>query len=51
MVRSGPWTLEKGAEGPAVPVNFAITVNDEAVGSIGLDFGTGKFHPSPSTFR
>lgn len=37
-VRSGTWTPETSSQGPARPTNFAITVNDEAVGSIGLDF-------------
>ena len=42
LVRCGPWTLETGSQGPAViPTSFAITVNDEAVGSIGVDFGKG----------
>jgi [ribosomal protein S5]-alanine N-acetyltransferase len=37
-VKSGPWTLETGSQGLAIPTAFAITVNDECVGSIGLDF-------------
>ncbi|KAK5116065.1 hypothetical protein LTR85_009347 [Meristemomyces frigidus] len=37
-VRSGKWTAENGSEGPPLPTSFAITVNDEAVGSIGLEF-------------
>jgi RimJ/RimL family protein N-acetyltransferase len=36
---SGPWTPETGAQGPLIPTNYAIVVNDEACGSIGLDFG------------
>ncbi|KAF2479082.1 acyl-CoA N-acyltransferase [Neohortaea acidophila] len=35
---SGPWTPETGSQGPKLPANYAITVNDEAVGSIGLEF-------------
>lgn len=38
QVRSGAWTAENGSDGPALPPNYVITVNDEAVGSIGLDF-------------
>ena len=37
-VGSGNWKPESGAEGPAVATNFAVTLNDEAIGSIGLDF-------------
>ncbi|KAK4547846.1 hypothetical protein LTR36_010565 [Oleoguttula mirabilis] len=37
-VRSGKWTSENGSEGPAVSPSYAITINDEAVGGIGLDF-------------
>ncbi|TKA62759.1 hypothetical protein B0A55_11183 [Friedmanniomyces simplex] len=37
-VRSGKWTAEGGSEGPAIATSFAVTLNDEAVGSIGLDF-------------
>ncbi|KAF2172893.1 hypothetical protein M409DRAFT_62552 [Zasmidium cellare ATCC 36951] len=39
MTRSGKWTVEHGAEGPLTVTNYAVTVNDEAVGAIGLDFG------------
>lgn len=39
-VRSGPWTLSSGATGPALPTNYTIALNDEAIGSIGLEFGS-----------
>lgn len=38
QVKSGAWTVENGSEGPKIPNGYAITVNDEAVGSIGLLF-------------
>lgn len=41
QVRSGPWSPEEGAKGPLLPANYAITVHDEAVGGIGIDFGSG----------
>ena len=37
-VRSGKWTAERGSEGAALPTNFAVTIDDEAVGSVGLNF-------------
>ncbi|KYG39849.1 hypothetical protein M433DRAFT_155020 [Acidomyces richmondensis BFW] len=37
-VRSGNWSLEKGSQGPAIPSNYTIAIDDEAVGGIGLDF-------------
>lgn len=46
MTRSGKWTLEGGSEGPLVFTNYAVTVHDEAVGALGLDFGKGKTAPS-----
>lgn len=36
---SGPWTPESGSTGPAIPTNYTIAINDEAVGSIGLELG------------
>lgn len=39
---SGKWSVEKGFEGPFIPSGYAITVNDEAVGGIGLAFGDVK---------
>ena len=36
---SGPWTAETGSQGPKLPTDYTITVDGEAVGSIGLDFG------------
>ncbi len=41
-IRSGPWTAGTGSQGPPVPAYYAITVNNEAVGSIGLDFGAAE---------
>lgn len=38
FVKSGPWTAETGGQGPATPTHYVITVNDEAVGSIALEF-------------
>ncbi|CAK3987959.1 N-acetyltransferase GCN5 like [Lecanosticta acicola] len=38
-VRSGRWTPEKGAEGPAIPTHYTIAVHGEACGGIGLVFG------------
>lgn len=43
LQRSGEWTEETGSQGPAVHTGYAITINDEAVGSIGLDFGTDVY--------
>ena len=34
-VKSGPWTLERGSEGPLVTANYAIVVDGQAVGAIG----------------
>jgi len=42
-VRSGPWTSETGSQGQSHPTNFAITVDDQAVGGIGLDFQTDVY--------
>ncbi|KAF7192569.1 hypothetical protein HII31_06116 [Pseudocercospora fuligena] len=42
--RSGKYTLEAGAEGPLVPTNYAIAINGEAIGSIGLDFGADIYY-------
>ncbi|KAH9827643.1 N-acetyltransferase [Teratosphaeria destructans] len=36
-VKSGPWSPETGSQGPVVCPFFAITVNNEAVGGIGLE--------------
>lgn len=47
MARSGKWTPDGGSEGPLVLTNYALTVKDEAVGSIGLDFGKGASHSKP----
>ncbi|KAF2214606.1 hypothetical protein CERZMDRAFT_94999 [Cercospora zeae-maydis SCOH1-5] len=41
-VRSGPWTYEDGASGPLTYTHYAIAINDEACGSIGLDFGSAE---------
>ncbi|KAM3418884.1 hypothetical protein BST61_g4847 [Cercospora zeina] len=41
-VRSGPWTYENGASGPLTSTHYAIAVNDEVCGSIGLDFGSAE---------
>lgn len=38
-VRCGPWTMETGSQGPPIPRAYTIAINDEAVGSIGLEFG------------
>ena len=38
-VRSGKWTTEHGSEGPLVPTSWAVTLDDQVVGSIGLKFG------------
>lgn len=38
-MRSGPWTAETGSQGPALPANYVITLDDEAIGGIGLTFG------------
>ncbi|KAK5136856.1 hypothetical protein LTR08_001778 [Meristemomyces frigidus] len=38
-VRSGKWTPEHGSEGPALLTGYAITIDDEVVGSIGPKFG------------
>ena len=37
-VRCGKWTPEAGSQGPLTATKHTITVNDEAVGSIGLEF-------------
>ncbi len=37
-VPSGTWTMDTGSQGPKIPNGYTITVNDEAVGSIGLRF-------------
>lgn len=37
-VRSGKWTPETGSQGPPIPHGYAITVDDEAVGSVDLVF-------------
>ena len=42
-VRSGRWTEEGGSQGEAVPTHYAITVNNEAVGFIGADFGSDVY--------
>lgn len=42
MMGSGKWTPEGGSEGPLLLTNYAVTVNDEAVGAVGLDFGKGQ---------
>lgn len=39
LVKSGPWTAESGASGPALPTSYTIALNDEFIGSIGLEFG------------
>lgn len=38
-MRSGKWTAETGSQGPALPANYVITLDDEAIGGIGLTFG------------
>jgi [ribosomal protein S5]-alanine N-acetyltransferase len=38
FVRTGPWAEATGADGPAIPAHYAIAVNDEAIGSIALEF-------------
>lgn len=47
---SGPYdstpvspVADVGASGPALPVNYTITVDGEAVGSIGLETGAGVY--------
>lgn len=42
MLQAGEWSSETGASGPLTALNYAITVNDETVGSIGLEPGHGK---------
>ena len=37
-IHSGKWTPETGSQGPALATDYAVTRNDEAIGSIGLDF-------------
>ncbi|KAK4635170.1 hypothetical protein CLAFUW4_01469 [Fulvia fulva] len=39
MLQAGEWSSETGASGPLTALNYAITVNDETVGSIGLEPG------------
>ncbi|KAK5112104.1 hypothetical protein LTR62_004446 [Meristemomyces frigidus] len=39
---TGTWTQETGGQGPAVSTGYTIAVNDEAVGSIGLNFADEK---------
>ena len=39
FVPSGPWTAETSSQGPLIPSNYTVTIDDEAVGSIGLEFG------------
>lgn len=41
QVRSGLWSAT-GSEGPLLPAQYAVTVNDECVGGIGIDFGSGS---------
>lgn len=41
-VRSGAWTAETGSQGALIPTNYAITLNDELIGTIGLAFGELK---------
>ncbi len=36
---TGPWNPQTGSEGPLIPTNYTIVINDEACGSIGLDCG------------
>ncbi|KAI5370195.1 Putative GNAT domain, acyl-CoA N-acyltransferase [Septoria linicola] len=40
---SGAWSDEGGATGPRVPTQYAIVINGEAVGAIGLDFGSDVY--------
>lgn len=40
QIRSGEWS-ESGAEGPLLPAHYAIAIDGEAVGGIGIDFGSG----------
>ena len=47
LARAGKWTPESGSEGPAILTNYTITVNDEAVGAVGLDFGGGMIFSDP----
>lgn len=42
-VRSGDWSYENGASGPLMCTHYAIAINDEACGSIGLDFGSDVY--------
>lgn len=37
-VSSGTWTPAAGSEGPLLPTDYAIVIDDEAVGGIGLQF-------------
>lgn len=39
-LRSGAWSVS-GAEGPLLPAQYAVTINNECVGGIGIDFGSG----------
>lgn len=41
LVLSGAYTAERGPAGPALPAHYAIAIDDEAVGSVGLQFGSG----------
>ncbi|KAK4555566.1 hypothetical protein LTR86_007319 [Recurvomyces mirabilis] len=39
---SGTWSPETGFQGPKIPTGYAIAINGEAVGSIGLNFADEK---------